>query len=624
MKAKKQKGKQFKARERNSLGAQMARNFAVIEVSWEAANKVGGIYTVLVSKTQKMMQNFSDYIAIGYYNPEQAGIRFEADNEFAKQMLPVTEIVEKRFGFKVRCGKWLVKGKKPKCILIDPAVFRNNANEIKKEVWEKFAVDSLNSDAWFNEPVIWAKAAGLLIEEILKQKILKQSVVVHCHEWLAGTALLHLKQKNADCATVFTTHATTLGRSIAESDADLVEMIETGLQQKKSAPSEIVYQYGVQAKHLLEKACAEQADAFTTVSEVTAKEAQWALGKKPDALTPNGLDLAEFPLMEDLSDKHIHLRNQIRKFVLDYFVPCYDLDVKNTLFFFISGRHEFHNKGIDVFIDALGKLNRQLKAKKSETKTIVAFIFIPNGAATRNVEMIKNLSRFQKMEDLIDAEIPKMKEKIFAAISEGKLPEQAGVFDEEFLFELKKLLSKIRSSKCKNAPISPFDLQEENDITWALKKNDLQNSADDKVKVIYYPDYLSSSDGLLGLNYYDAIIGAHLGVFPSYYEPWGYTPLETAAYAVPAITTDLAGFGQFIKKKLEKFEAPGIFVLEREGKTKGEITDALCKIMMGIYRMTKQERMAHKISAKELSASADWGNLIENYIKAYELALKKK
>ena len=150
-----------------------------------------------------------------------------------------------------------------------------------------------------------------------------------------------------------------------------------------------------QAKHLLEKECAKNAGAFTTVSEITAKETQWVLEKKPDILTPNGLDMAEFPIMEDLSNRHIHLRNQIRKFVMDYFVPYYGIDVKNTLFFFISGRHEFHNKGINVFIEALGKLNRQLKAKKSETKTIVAFLFIPNGGASRNIETIKNIARLR-------------------------------------------------------------------------------------------------------------------------------------------------------------------------------------------------------------------------------------
>ncbi len=602
----------------------MKRDIAVIEVSYEAANKVGGIYTVLVSKSQRMMQNFSEYLAIGFYNPEQAIVRFEQDKEFAKRMQKITGPLEKRFGFKIHCGKWLVKGQKPNCILIDPASYKNAANDVKRELWDNFGIDSLNSDDWFNEPVVWAKAAGLLIEEIIRQKIFKEKIAVHCHEWLAGTALLHLKNKKIDCGTVFTTHATTLGRSIAESDADLVKMIDDGLKQKKCAVNEIVYQYNVQAKHMLEKACAEQADVFTTVSEITAREAQWVLCKKPDILTPNGLDLAEFPLMEDLSDEHIHVRNQIRKFVLDYFVPYYDLDVKDTLFYFISGRHEFHNKGIDVFIDALGKLNRQLKAKKHETKTIVAFIFIPNGGVNRNVEMIKNLSRFQRIEDLVDDELPNIKERVFTSISEGKMPDQSCVLGEEFLFDLKKLLAKIRYTKGQNAPISPFDLQGENDITRALQRNGLFNSKEDKVKVIYYPDYLSSADGLLGLNYYGAIIGSHLGVFPSYYEPWGYTPLETAAYGVMAITTDLAGFGQFIKKEMQKTDKKGIFVLDREGKTKGETSDALCKIMMEIYKTGKKERIEYKMGAKELSFSADWSQLIENYAKAYELALKKK
>jgi glycogen(starch) synthase len=600
----------------------MKRDFAVIEISYEVANKVGGIYTVLVSKSQKMLQNYSGYMAIGFYNAEQAGVRFETDKELSKKMQKIVSTVEQKYGFRVYCGKWLVKGQKPDCLLIDLASFRGKANEVKKELWENFGIDSLNSDEWFNEPVVWAKAAGLLVEEMLKENFFKRRTVVHCHEWLAGTALLHLKQKKADCGTVFTTHATTLGRSVAESDADLVEMIEEGLKQKKCAENEIVYKYNVQAKHLLEKACAEKAGVFTTVSEITAKEAEWVLCKKPDVLTPNGLDLAGFPLMEDLSDLHIKMRNQIRKFVLDYFIPYYDLDVKDTLFYFISGRQEFHNKGIDVFIEALGKLNRHLKARK-ETKTIVAFVFIPNGNVNRNIELIKNLSRFQRLEDLVDNELPEIKERIFTEISKGKMPDESCVLSEQFLFDLKKLLAKIRYTKDQNAPLSPFDMPYENEITIALKKNELLNGKNDKVKVIYYPDYLSSADGLLGMNYYDATIGSHLGIFPSYYEPWGYTPLETAAYGVMAITTDLAGFGQFIKKEMQKTQKKGIFVLEREGKTKSEIVDGLFKIMLEIYKTDKKERIDYKIGAKELSFSADWGTLIENYTKAYEMALKK-
>jgi glycogen(starch) synthase len=449
-------------------------------------------------------------------------------------------------------------------------------------------------------------------------------VVCQFHEWLSGAGLLHLKLNKVKAKTVFTTHATVFGRAFAGAGSDLASLVEEGLSKRQSLPLDLVYKFGVQAKHLLEKASAEQADVFTTVSDVTAKEAHFVLGKKPEILTPNGLDMKEFPLMEDISDMHIRYRNQIRKFVLDYFVPYYDIDVKDTLFFFISGRHEFHNKGIDLFIDALGKLNKAIKKRKRETKKVIAFIFIPDSSAGRNVEMLKNISRFQRIEDLIDAELPKIKEKIFGLLAKSQMPSEGKVFEEEFLFDLKKLVLKIKASEGSLPPLSPFDIQSGDDIIGAIKENDLLNRRDDAVKVVYYPDYLSSADGLLGLNYYDAIIGCHVGIFPSYYEPWGYTPLETAALGVQSVTSDLSGFGQFIRKKIgNREQSASIVVLNYGGNGYRATVEELAGLLLKIYRMSKKERQDAKIEAKQLSFLADWGFLIENYKKAYQMALGK-
>jgi len=285
------------------------------------------------------------------------------------------------------------------------------------------------------------------------------------------------------------------------------------------------------------------------------------------------------------------------------------------MFYFIAGRHEFHNKGIDLFIDGLGELNKKLKKEKTD-KTIVAFIWIAEETIARNIAVMENMVLHQTVEDLIERELPRIHSKLFRNLMEGQKMEE-NLFEKEFLLNAKKMTLKLKMKKDFLPPLSAFDVQE-NEIIKAIKRNNLLNKEEDKVKVIYYPTYLSTADGLIGLNYYEAIIGSHYGIFPSYYEPWGYTPLETAALGVPALTTDLGGFGQFINEKLGEQAKGSIEVLKRKGKTYNEEVKGMTQAMHEIYSMTKQERMQKKIKAKEYARLADWSNLIDNYIQAYE------
>ncbi|MEW6295552.1 MAG: glycogen/starch synthase [Candidatus Diapherotrites archaeon] len=595
---------------------------AVIEVSYEIGNKIGGIHTVLSSKAQKMRENLKEYLAIGPYYEKKAQVEFEEKKPDAKLQKIFTE-TERESGVKCYYGQWIAAGH-TECILVDFSSLKGQANQIKKELWDSFKIDSYVSDDWFNEPIVWGRATGILIEKIIKHDYSNETkVIVHLHEWLSGAALLYLKEKKVKAKTVFTTHATVLGRTIAETKReDLYELIEEGFKEKKPAGNELAYNYGVQAKHLTEKACALNANVFSAVSEAVSKEAEFILGKKPDAILPNGLDMEQFPIMEDLSILHRQYRNRIRAFVEAYFSPYYNIEVENSLFYFIAGRYEFHNKGIDLFIDALGELNKKLKEEKTE-KTIVAFVWIAADINSRNQTVMENLALYQMIEDALEQETPKVQRQIFEAIVQGKDLNKSALFEEEFLDNIKKIVLRFRSHRGQMPPICAFNVDERDDIIQSIKRNELLNREEDRVKVIFYPTYLSPADGLIGLNYYPAIIGSHLGVFPSYYEPWGYTPLETAALAVPSVTTDLAGFGQFIEETQKKKIKGAIEVLHRRGKTRKEETMELVHLMHSIFKMSKQERMDRKIAAKELASLADWSKLIHNYLHAYELALSK-
>ncbi|MBU2101036.1 glycogen/starch synthase [Candidatus Micrarchaeota archaeon] len=591
-------------------------DYVVLEAAYEVGNKVGGIHTVLTSKSARMMERIKEFYEIGPYYEKKAQVEFE-EKTIPEKFHETFVEMEKEFGVKCHYGNWVMAEQSPECILIDHSGIRKKINEIKKELWESFQIDSIGTDEWFNEPAVWGKALGLLIEKMEKNKVFgNKKIVAHFHEYLSGTGLLHLKKVKSKVKTVFTTHATFMGRTIAETKKeDLYELIEKGFKDKKPASNELAYSYGIQAKHLLEKASAQNADVFTSVSKAVAREAEFILGKKCDLILPNGLDMEKFPIMEDLSVLHKEYRNQIRHFVEAYFYPYYYFNIKNTMFYFIAGRYEFHNKGIDLFIDALGELNRQLKKEKSD-KIVVAFLWVAEETTARNMAVMENMAIHQTIEELIERELPQINKKLFKNLMEGRKLEE-GLFEKEFLLDAKKMTMKLKSKKDFLPPLSAFEMPE-NEILKSIKRNNLLNKEEDKIKVIYYPTYLSTADGLIGLNYYEAIIGSHYGVFPSYYEPWGYTPLETAALGVPSLTTDLGGFGQFIEENLGEKAKASIDVLKRKGKTYKEEVEGLKKAMKEIYSMTKQERMEKKIKAKEYSGLADWSNLIDNYIKAYE------
>ncbi len=597
----------------------------VFELGWEVCNKVGGIYTVLSTKACEMKKNISNFFMVGPYFERHAVVEFEEETP-SDEFKEVFDSLERDFGFKCYVGHWLVASR-PKCILIDYKPFMEKCNEIKKELWDLYRIDSWGTGNDFNEPVVWAKAAGLLIQyltdSVFRNELEQNKCVVHCHEWLSSTALLHLRHCRPEIKTVFTTHATMLGRTIAGSNEPLHEEINAGIAKGATISDERAYRYGVQAKHLTEKASAHNAHVFTTVSEVASREAQYILARKADVITPNGLNVEKFYVMEELSNLHVRYRNIIRRFVLEYFAPYYYVNVEDSLFYFLSGRYEIRNKGIDLYIDALAKLNERLKNVEKDT-IIFAFIWVPAPHRGKNIELLKHMALYERLEDEIEEEIKKIKNRLYYSISRGEPPSAANLLDEEFLYKVKKMLFELKKNVNSLPPVNVLDVPEDDAILKMLKERNLINKPEDKVKVIYYPTYLSSADGLLGLEYYNAVIGCHLGVFPSYYESWGYTPLETIALGLPAVTTDLSGFGQFVLKNVPpELAKDAVKVIRRSGVSYEESLNELTDFMERIYMMPRKERVDAKIRAKQISYMFSWSKLISNYLNAYTLALQR-
>ncbi|MDO8481390.1 MAG: glycosyltransferase [Nanoarchaeota archaeon] len=576
----------------------------MLELSWEVCNKVGGIYTVVTSKAELMKHSFKEYYLVGPYTSKADDFSPE---ETPAHLLPAFEALSKE-GIKCHFGVWRIKGD-PHAILLDFSGIVPRKNDLKKRYWEAYKVDSLRTGWDFEEPMLWSTAAGMLAEEMAKT-IPKLSI--HCHEWMSGFALLHTKQVKAPVATVFTTHATMLGRAIAGSNRDLYALLPT------INADEMAYTLGVESKHQVERACAQTTDIFTTVSEITGMEAEKLLGRKPEVLVHNGLDIDKFPTIEDTSIRHIAAREFIREFLTYHFFPYYHFELDHHLTYFILARYEFRNKGIDLFIQALGKVNERLKAEHSK-RTISVFFWIPARNSGIKTEFLENKNFLRHIKHLVEAEKEEIIDRIVTMIVSQEKMTVPAILSEEAYERLRQNAHHFRRSG--DPPLSTHHIDEEHDdMAVACRRYGLNNREDDRVKVILYPVYLDGSDGLLNLSSEDALSGCHLGVFPSYYEPWGYTPLESAAYGVPAVTTDMAGFGRFIAPHADK---GGIFILKRMNRPNEEAVEDLFRILYDFAMLDHKDRVRNKQQAKELSALADWSKLIQNYLTAHTLAAAK-
>lgn len=588
----------------------------LFEASWEVCNKVGGIFTVLSSKSKQIQKHYKDqYCLIGPYFEEASRTSFKADEEVPEEYKNIFEEM-KALGLICHFGSWLIEGD-PRVILIDFRGYGSHMDEIKKELWDGFQIDSLNSPFDFNEPVLWSWSVGMLMQK-MKNLYGEKIVALHAHEWLTGAAILYIKKNNLTIPTTFTTHATILGRSIAGSEQELYAILD------KVNPEQEARNHGILAKFGIEKASANAADVFTTVSQVTALEAKAFLGREVDVILPNGLDMSEFLSFEDLTQKHNLYRNRLREFALYYFFPYYSFDLRDSLFFFTASRYEFHNKGIDVFIESLGKLNEKMKKEKNK-KTVIAFFFVPGSAVAIRPEIANAREAFRDIKESLSEEEKDIRENILYAITEEKPLTEKAIFREDFLRNMQRKLLRLKTFKGKSAPLSTHILSNENEdaIMNGFHKAGLENREEDKVKVIFYPIYLSGADGLGDLDYYQTIQASHLGVFPSYYEPWGYTPLEAAALGVPAITSNLSGFGKYFYDVLDRDKVPGVRVLDMENTPREQVVKNLTKSLHRFTDFDRKERIDNKIRARKIAFMADWENFAVHYIEAENLAVDR-
>ena len=535
----------------------------LFESSWEVCNKVGGIYTVLSTKARTLQQSFKDKLI--FIGPdvwaETDAPDFITDDILFADWKTHTKTTE---NLKVKVGRWNVPGTPP-VILVDFKPFFKERDSFFYSMWESFRVDSIHAYGDYDESCIFAYAVGKVIESFYHfYKLEDKKVAALFNEWMLGMGALYIQKQIPAIATLFTTHATSIGRSIAGNNKALYAYMD-GYNGDQMAG-----ELNMEAKHSLEKQTALHVDCFTTVSDITARECKQLLDKEPDIVTPNGFEPGFVPARKEYEAKRAAARSKLLN-VAEKLSGCSispDAYLGST-----SGRYEYRNKGIDVFIEAMNRVRTSGKLQRE----VVAFIMVP-----------------------------------------------AWVRDARA--DLKEVIGKdIRTTAPMQMPFATHWLNqmEQDKVLNYISHSGFTNSAADKLKIIFVPCYLDGRDGILNQSYYDLLIGMDATVYPSYYEPWGYTPLESIAFGIPTITTDLAGFGLWAKKHVTGNDiCEGVAVVNRDDFNYFEVADAITSSILTLVEKDKKEVAEIRKRSFHLAAKAEWSKFIVHYEEAFRIALE--
>ncbi len=588
----------------------------LFEIAWEVCNQVGGIYTVIRSKVPAMVEEWGDdYCLIGPYFANTASIEFEEKNDDS----PFCEIAQElqAAGLKVHYGCWLVTGR-PRIILFDIQNSGIDVNHLKFLLWENYQISTLNAEPLVDSVLIFGEMVRQYLALFADKMAKKYEIVAHFHEWMASTALMDLMREKKPIGTVFTTHATMLGRYIAGNVENFYEHLPKynwAVEAKN---------YGIEAQAGIEHHSAQLAHVLSTVSDVTAKECQVFFQRKCDLLLPNGLNITRFAATHEFQNLHLKFKNKINQFVMGHFFQSYSFDLDNTLYFFTSGRYEYKNKGYDLTLEALKRLNYRL-VKSGLDITVVMFIITRNPFHSIDPEVLQSRAVMEEIKETCASIEQQIGEQLFyasASEEDTKLPDLNAFVDDYWKLRLRRTIQSWRTNKLPST--TTHLLKQPDDITAYLERTNLMNNPQDRVKFVYHPDFISPTNPLFGMEYGQFVRGCHLGIFPSYYEPWGYTPLECVIRGIPTVTSNLSGFGEYMNQIMEDNENVGVYVVDRVKQNFEEAAEALTNTLFKFVTMDRKDRIMQRNRTENFSDIFDWTNLRSYYDSAHDLALKKK
>lgn len=588
----------------------------LLEIAWEVCNQVGGIYTVIRSKVPAVKKKWGDsYFLIGPYFPAHASSEFEPI-EYDDTPIYHAAMQLRDKGFEVHYGTWLVSGK-PKVLLFNPLSVYEALNAIKHQVWEDLGISIPGNDPLIDKVVAFSYMVKEFFSCLANGQVTKKQIIAHFHEWMAALPIPIIRKNNLPVKTVFLTHATMLGRYLAMNDPAFYHNLPKYNWETAAA------KFGISAQVNIERAAAHTANVFTTVSDVTAQECVHLLGKKPDLVLPNGLNIDRFEALHEFQNLHLEYKNKIHQFIMGHFFHSYKFDLDNTLYFFTSGRYEFRNKGFDITLEALKRLNGLMRLYKVDT-TVVMFFVTRRPYHTINPTVLQTRAELEELRKTCDAITKQIGEKLFYEVvagSEAKLPPMNEWIDEYWKLRLRRSLKSWHSNHLPIVVTHNLKDDVNDEILQHLRAAELLNYEHDKVKIIYHPEFITASSPLFGMDYVEFVRGCHLGVFPSYYEPWGYTPLECIASGIPTVTSDLAGFGNYVEHHIDEPQENGIYVVNRFNKSQEEIVNQLTEQLFSFVQLSRRQRIQLRNRAERASVGFDWQTLSDFYDRAYAMAL---
>lgn len=536
----------------------------LFEISWEVCNKVGGIYTVVSTKARTLSQ--VEGLNAIYIGPDLWKQKVNPLFTEDKRLWSAWRKSLENEKLTVRCGYWEIPGR-PKVILVDYKGYMEDKDSIYSELWSDFGVDSLHGYGDYDDSMIFGYSVGRVIESFYKKVVKKGNVVVQAHEWQSGGAALYVKKHLPEAGTIFTTHATSIGRSIASNGKPLYDYF------KGYNGDQMADELNVQSKHSVERVSAANVDCFTTVSEITARECKQLIERDIDVILENGFEKDFVPTGKDFAAK----REKARAARLRVAAALTgDTISDDALIIGIGGRMEMRNKGIDMFLEAMARLN----SSEELTRDVVAFIDVPAWSDTAREDLCERLSSKET--------------QWTSPLPNPYLTHNLNNFYDDA-------------------------------IAGSIRNHFLDNrSGKNRVKVVYVPCYLKGNDGIFNMDYYDVLIGNDLNVYPSYYEPWGYTPLESAAFHIPTITTDLAGFGLWVNSVLGRDGklADGVEVISRNDSNYFDAAEEITKTICIFAKISEKEVADYRKNAAKMAEKALWKHFIKNYLSAYDFAMQ--
>jgi glycogen synthase len=604
---------------RSSTSPSLIPKSYLVEIAWEVCNQVGGIYTVIRSKVPCVMESWAGrYCLVGPYIGKQINAELEFMDDVQDIFGQAAANLRKK-GYVVHYAEWLVTGK-PRVVLLDPNVIEDQTLQIAKyHLWRNHSISITQESALINQVVAFAYLTKLFMDELGKLAGEDQQLIAHFHEWMASLPILDLKREGAPVRTIFTTHATQLGRHLAINSPFFYAHLPFFNWQEEAR------KFGVETEASIEFASAQACDYFTTVSEVTARECKHLLKRKPDAVLPNGLNIHRYETDHEVQNLHSQYKEGIHQFVMSHFFNSYTFNLDKTIYFFTSGRFEYKNKGFDLTLEALLHLNEQLKKEQVDV-TVVMFFVSKRDFHSLMPEVLHSKAMMEEIRQTCDAIVKQVGRHLFQESTvreDHRLPDLNEFVDEYWKLRYRRTIQSWKTDKLPLVVTHKLVEEDSDEILLFLKSRNLLNAPTDKVKVVYHPDFVSFTNPLFGMEYLQFVRGCNLGIFPSYYEPWGYTPLECMASGIPSVTSDLSGFGDYLLRHMPDHDKNGMYVVERGKRTFDWSARQLASFLYRFLMQSRRARNLQRTNVQSYAATFSWDSLLTHYQAVYERAVKE-